>query len=39
MYHHKWSLEYIDNLIIFEKDLYYELLAEQVAAEKQKHGG
>jgi len=29
-------LEYIDNLLVFEKDLYYDLIAEAVANEKQK---
>jgi len=26
MHHHKWNLEYIDNLMPFEKEIYLNLL-------------
>ncbi len=36
MYHHKWDMEWLDNQVIFERDLFIDMLEEEVQAEKQR---
>jgi hypothetical protein len=31
------DLNYIDNLVVFERDLYYDMIAEAVQSEKSKN--
>jgi len=34
MYHHKYDIAWIDNLPIWERDLYIDMLEEEVQQEK-----
>jgi len=34
MHHHKWSCEYIDNLMPFEKEIYMNLLMNYLKEEQ-----
>lgn len=36
MHHHKWSLEHLDNLIPYEKELYLSMLIEFLKEEERK---
>ncbi len=36
MHHHKWSMEYIDNLIPFEKEIYMNLLTKFLKEEERR---
>tara|TARA_B100000131_G_scaffold258539_1_gene253832 strand:- start:933 stop:1070 length:138 start_codon:yes stop_codon:yes gene_type:complete len=36
MHHHKWNLEYIDNLIPFEKEIYVNLLVQFLKEEERR---
>ncbi len=36
MHHHKWPMEYIDNLIPFEKEIYVTLLIKHLKEEEKR---
>jgi len=36
MHHHKWPMEYIDNLIPFEKEIYMNLLTKFLREEERR---
>ncbi|QBQ74895.1 baseplate hub assembly catalyst [Cyanophage S-RIM4] len=36
MHHHKWDMEYIDNLIPFEKEIYMSLLIQFLKEEERR---
>ena len=35
MHHHKWQMEYIDNLMPWEKEIYVSMLAERLKEKKE----
>tara|TARA_B100001996_G_scaffold213493_1_gene163978 strand:+ start:2371 stop:2553 length:183 start_codon:yes stop_codon:yes gene_type:complete len=37
MHHHKWNMEYIDNLIPFEKEIYVTLLINFLKEEEKRY--
>ena len=37
MHHHKWPMEYIDNLIPFEKEIYVTLLMNYLKEEERRY--
>jgi len=37
MHHHKWNIEYIDNLIPFEKEIYIHMLINFLKEEEKRH--
>jgi len=37
MHHHKWDMEYIDNLIPFEKEIYMSLLIQFLKEEERRY--
>jgi|TARA_B100000085_G_scaffold210188_1_gene194219 hypothetical protein len=36
MHHHKWDIEYIDNLLPFEKEIYVRFLIEFLKEEERR---
>ena len=36
MHHHKWPIEFIDNLIPFEKEIYVNLLVSYIEEENER---
>ena len=36
MHHHKWNLEYIDNLMPWEKEVYFNLLINFLKEEEKR---
>ncbi|WLW37165.1 baseplate hub assembly catalyst [Synechococcus phage S-MS29] len=36
MHHHKWPMEYIDNLMPFEKEIYVTLLIKHLKEEEKR---
>ena len=36
MHHHKWNLEYIDNMMPFEKEIYVNLLMQTLKEEERR---
>ncbi|ARW56948.1 hypothetical protein [Synechococcus phage S-B64] len=37
MHHHKWPMEYIDNLMPFEKEIYMSLLIQFLKEEEKRY--
>tara|TARA_B100000287_G_scaffold26512_2_gene25429 strand:- start:364 stop:498 length:135 start_codon:yes stop_codon:yes gene_type:complete len=37
MHHHKWSPEYLDNIMPWEKEIYVSLLIEHLKEEEKRH--
>ena len=36
MHHHKWQLDYVDNMIPFEKEIYVNLLMQFLKEEERR---
>ena len=36
MHHHKWNIEYVDNMIPFEKEIYVNLLMQFLKEEERR---
>tara|TARA_R100001082_G_C4340324_1_gene149826 strand:- start:65 stop:199 length:135 start_codon:yes stop_codon:yes gene_type:complete len=37
MHHHKWSPEYLDNIMPWEKEIYVSLLVAHLKEEEKRH--
>tara|TARA_Y100000004_G_C8813584_1_gene368832 strand:- start:21 stop:158 length:138 start_codon:yes stop_codon:yes gene_type:complete len=37
MHHHKWNMEYIDNLMPWEKEVYMSLLMQYLKEEERRY--